>query len=248
MKAVVGCTIFFVPGDMASLISKMGGREDFVKRLDFLHESGLLYLGDEQSFLTVFLYHYAGRPGLSAKRAHTYIPSQFNNTLVGIPGNDDSGAMGSFASLSMMGIFPNAGQNVYFITPPFFREVHLRNPDTSKVATIKSVNFDQDYKNVFIQSATLNGRTYTKNWIDHGFFLDGGVLELVLGDEESEWGTNEKDIPPSYSTTGPLNGTWVSLVSPMNPVEYANSVGFIESFARLTKAEIHRSFWTRSRI
>jgi len=88
--------------------------------------------------------------------------------------------------------------------------VNLRNPDTGKVATIKSVNFDQDYKNVFIQSATLNGRTYTKNWIDHGFFLDGGVLELVLGDEESEWGTNEKDVPPSYSTTGPLNGTWDS--------------------------------------
>ncbi|TID25006.1 glycoside hydrolase family 92 protein [Venturia nashicola] len=208
---------FFVPGDMASLISKLDGRESFVKRLDFLHESGLLYLGDEQSFLTPFLYHYAGRPGLSAARAHTYIPSQFNNTLIGIPGNDDSGAMGAFASLTMMGIFPNAGQNVYFITPPFFREVKLRNPQTKNVATIRNVNFDASYKNVFIQKATLNGVPYTKNWIDHAFFLDGGVLELTLGDKESKWGTDENDVPPSFSTTGPPNGTSVSPTTTLKP-------------------------------
>jgi putative alpha-1,2-mannosidase len=200
---------FYVPGDMATLISTFGGKEDFVKRLDFLHESGLLYFGDEQSFLTPFLYHYAGRPGLSAARVHSYIPSQFNNTLIGIPGNDDSGAMGSFASLTMMGIFPNAGQNVYFLTPPFFREVRLRNPQTGKVATIRNVNFDSSYKNVYIQSAALDGQPYSKNWIDHAFFLDGGLLELVLGDKESNWGTAEKDVPPSLSTTGPSNGTSV---------------------------------------
>ena len=77
---------FYVPGDTAALVETLGGKESFVKRLDFLHESGMLYMGDEQAFLTVFMYHYAGRPGLSTKRAHTYIPSQFNNTVIGIPG------------------------------------------------------------------------------------------------------------------------------------------------------------------
>jgi putative alpha-1,2-mannosidase len=200
---------FYVPGDMASLVFTFGGPEKFVKRLDFLHESGLLYLGDEQSFLTPFLYHYAGRPGLSSSRVHTYIPSQFNNTLIGIPGNDDSGAMGAFASLTMMGIFPNAGQNVYFLTPPFFREVRLRNPQTGKVATIRNINFDPSYKNLYIQNATLDGVPYSKNWIDHAFFLDGGVLELILGDKEGTWGTARDDLPPSLSTTGSLNGTSV---------------------------------------
>ena len=87
---------FFVPQDMASLVNALCGPSRFIERLDFLHESGLLYMGDEQAFLTVFLYHYARRPALSARRAHYYIPSQFNNTVAGIPGNDDSGAMGSF--------------------------------------------------------------------------------------------------------------------------------------------------------
>jgi len=82
---------FFVPGDMASLITILGGPQKFIDRLEYLHDSGLLYIGDEQGFLPVYQYHYGGRPALSAKRAHFYIPSQFNDTLVGIAGNDDSG-------------------------------------------------------------------------------------------------------------------------------------------------------------
>lgn len=190
---------FFAPGDMATLIDTMGGPDTFTRRLDFLHESGLLYMGDEQAFLKVFLYHYAGRPGLSAKRARSYIPSQFNDTLGGIPGNDDSGAMGSFQALTLLGIFPNAGQDVYFITPPFFKEISIRNGQTGKTATIRNINFDTEGQNIYIQSAKLNGKPYSKNWLQHKFFLEGGVLELTLGPRESSWGTRREDLPPSLS-------------------------------------------------
>jgi putative alpha-1,2-mannosidase len=202
---------FFVPGDMASLISKLGGRERFVERLNWLHESGILYIGDEQAFLNVFLYHYAGRPALSAKRAHQYIPSLFNDTVGGIPGNDDSGAMGSFEALVMMGFFPNAGQDVYFIIPPFFQSISIKNGQTGKTATIRNVNFDPTHKNIYIQSATLNGVPYTRNWLQHSFFLKGGVLELTLGPTESAWGARQEDVPPSLSpfsnNTVPVNGS-----------------------------------------
>jgi predicted alpha-1,2-mannosidase len=197
---------FFVPGDMATLIKTLGGNTMFVKRLDFLHESGLLYVGDEQAFLTLYQYHYAGRPGRSSYRAHSYIPSQFNNTHIGIPGNDDSGAMGSFLALTMMGIFPNPGQNVYFITPPFFPSVSIKNSLTGKTVTIKNINFDAGYKNIYVQSAKLNGKAYTKNWLTHDFFLNGGILELTLGAKESTtWGTAPADVPPSL---GPHNTTY----------------------------------------
>lgn len=193
----------FVPGDMATLIDALHGPESFVKRLDFFHDSGLCYIGDEQAFLKVFLYHYAGRPGLSAKRAHYYIPSRFNDTVGGIPGNDDSGAMGSFAALTMLGIFPNAGQDVYFITPPFFESVAIRNPLTGNTATIRNLNYDPAFKNIYIQSATLDGKPYTRNWLKHDFFAKGGTLELTLGPAESEWGTRSEDVPPSL---GPFRG------------------------------------------
>lgn len=192
---------FFVPQDMAALVATLGGPETFINRLTFLHKSGLLYIGDEQAFLPVFQFHYGGRPALSSVTAHSYIPSQFNDTTVGIPGNDDSGAMGSFSSLTMMGLWPISGQNVYLITPPFFKEVNVTNGQTGKTATVRNVNFDPTYEAIFIQSATLDGVPYTNNWLTHSFFLDGGVLELVLGKNESSWGTAAEDLPPSSSTS-----------------------------------------------
>ncbi|KAJ5884699.1 hypothetical protein N7495_009209 [Penicillium taxi] len=190
---------FYAPHDMGGLIKTLGGPELFTSRLTFLHESGLLYVGDEQAFLTVYQFHYSGRPALSAKYNHFYIPSQFNTTIAGIAGNDDSGAMGSFVVLSMMGLWPVPGQNVYLITPPYFKTISILNSPTGNVATIRNVNFDPSYKAIYIQSAKLNGETWTKNWITHDFFTEGGVLELELGEEESEWGTHVEDLPPSMS-------------------------------------------------
>lgn len=191
----------YVPQDMATLITTLGGAEKFISRLDYLHESGILYMGNEPSFLPVYQYHYAGRPGLSAKRAHAYIPAQFNNTVGGIPGNDDSGAMGAYIALSMIGLYPVSGQDVYLITPPFFKEVRIRNGITGKLATIRNVNFDRDFKAIYIQSVKRDGQSWTRNWIGHDFFSDGGLLELELGEQESDWGTKEEDLPPSMSTT-----------------------------------------------
>lgn len=168
-----------------------------MKRLDFLHDQGITYIGNEPAFLTVFQYHYSGRPALSALRSHFYIPKFFSPTNDGLPGNDDSGAMGSFMAFSMMGLFPNPGQNVYLIIPPFFESVAITSPLTNNTATISNVNFDPSYKNVYIQSATLDGEPYTKNWIDHSFFTEGKKLVLTLGPTESSWGTKVEDLPPS---------------------------------------------------
>lgn len=107
--------------------------------------------------------------------------------------------MASFTLFNMLGLFPNPGQNVYLITPPFFPSVSITNKLTNATATIRTVNFDAQYKNIYIQSATLDGKEYTKNWIGHEFFTHGGTLELVLGSEESQWGTSKESRPPSMS-------------------------------------------------
>lgn len=308
---------FFVPQDMSTLISLMGGPAKFVSRLNFFHSSGISYLGNEQGFLPTFQFHYAGRPGLSSYWAHRYIPSQFNASVNGIPGNDDC-AMGAFSAFVAMGFFPVAGQDVYLIIPPFFKEVKIKAREgRNKWAVIRTRNFDpgfleqsasdqwvqkwevkkedkpeiihtmareeweriekeypkgdsppptaekggkvketeeydttldlkktseQDKKKktgrkeeegnerkhqeklvdgsgdakiteipkkgkgsggkIYIQRAWLNGRPYRKNWITHEFFVKGGLLELEVGEEESDWGTREEDLPPSYPTTG----------------------------------------------
>lgn len=75
---------------MAALIETLGGSDAFVKRLQFLLDTPkLLYTGDEQAFHIPFLFHYAGRPALSARYAHQYIPAQFNDTVGGVSGGTD---------------------------------------------------------------------------------------------------------------------------------------------------------------
>jgi putative alpha-1,2-mannosidase len=107
--------------------------------------------------------------------------------------------MASFTLLGMIGLFPNPGQNVYFISSPFFESLNITNQLTGKTASIRAINFDSQKRNIYIQSATLNGEKYTRNWIGHEFFAQGWTLELVLGDKESEWGTAVEDRPPSLS-------------------------------------------------
>ncbi|KAF6822722.1 glycosyl hydrolase family 92 protein [Colletotrichum plurivorum] len=201
---------FFVPHDQATLISTYGGPDAFVRRLEFLHDQNITYIGNEPAFLTVFQYHYAGRPALSAKRAHYYIPAFFSPKPDGLPGNDDSGAMGSFLAFSMMGLFPNPGQNVYLITPPFFESVEITHPQTGKTAKVRNINFDPRYRNIYIQNATLNGEPYRKNWLDHSFFTEGKELVLTLGRRESDWGTRVQDLPPSLGEYKGFNRTFPS--------------------------------------
>lgn len=187
---------FFVPQDMAGLVDAMGGKERFVERLSYFHSSGIAYMGNEPTFLPVYQFHYGGRPGLSSYWAHEYIPSQFNASINGIPGNDDC-AMGAFSALVFMGFFPVAGQDVYLLTPPFFPEVRIR-AKLGGWAVIRVRNFDPTYEAKYIQSAQLNGRAYTKNWITHDFFLRGGVLDFTVGNVEGSWGTRDEDLPPSF--------------------------------------------------
>ncbi|KAH8666296.1 glycoside hydrolase family 92 protein [Xylariales sp. PMI_506] len=191
---------FYVPHDMASLVETLGGRDAFTSRLDYFHESGIAYMGNEQSFLPTFQFHYAGRPALSTRWVHRYIPAQFNSSINGIPGNDDC-AMGAFTTFAFLGFFPVAGQDVYLLTTPLFREVRIATPAGGGHAVIRCVGFDPTYDAIYIQSARLNGKPYTKNWITHDFFLRGGLLELVLGKTESDWGTRDEDLPPSLSTS-----------------------------------------------
>lgn len=193
---------FFVPQDMSSLISLMGGPESFVDRLTYFHASGISYMGNEQGFLPVFQFHYASRPGLSSFWAREHIPSLFNASVNGIPGNDDC-AMGAFSAFAMMGFFPVAGQDVYLLIPPFFRQVRIKAREKGRWATIRVRNFDPERKRIYIQSATLDGRKYTKSWMTHDIFLKGGTLEFVVGEEESKiWGAREEDLPPSYQPIG----------------------------------------------
>lgn len=175
--------------DYASFIDLVG--EDQVwPRLDAFFHKDLQDVGDEPGWINTFIGHYAHNTSIAADRMREFIPHQFNNTLAGLPDNDDSGAMSSFVVFNMIGLYPNTGQDVYFITSPFFTEIQIGK------ATVKAPNYS--LKNRYIQSAKLNGKEYKKAYVTHSFFTGENTLELEMGDTPSNWG----DPPPSVSDGG----------------------------------------------
>jgi len=96
----------------------------------------------------------------------------------------------------MSGLVPIAGQSVYLILPPYFPEIQFM------VTHSRIVVHDFGHENYFIQSVTVDGVNWTKNWISHDFFDKGQVMEIWMGTQESGWGTGIDDVPPSLSTGG----------------------------------------------
>ena len=92
-----------IPHDVPGLIEKCGGAADFEKRLDIFFDKGFFNVNNEPSFLTPCLYHWLGKPWRSSDRIREIIAKNYNDGPVGLPGNDDSGAMSSWLAFHMIG-------------------------------------------------------------------------------------------------------------------------------------------------
>jgi len=189
----------FVPQDVAGLIRKSGGNETFVKRLNaFFDVPGRYDVGNEPGFLAPYLYIWAGRQDKTAERIREIIAKNYHTGREGIPGNDDSGAMGSWYAFGVIGIFPNAGQDVYLIGSPAIPQttLHLIN---GKTFTIEARNVSSENK--YVQSAQWNGKSYNQAWFRHEDILRGGTLVLVMGAKPGTW--PDGPVPPSSSHREP---------------------------------------------
>ncbi|KZV84759.1 hypothetical protein EXIGLDRAFT_776188 [Exidia glandulosa HHB12029] len=198
---------FFVPHDMATAVDLMGGRPKFVQRLDAFFDEGFHDIGDEPGFLPCFLYNYGARPDKTVDRVLKVLNANYFPGPAGLPGNDDSGAMGGFVVFASFGFFPVAGESVYLISAPLFPAISFFDPEQNTTARVITHGFDGTKKNKYIQRASLNGRDFTRNWFAHDeFFGVGATLELWLGPRPTKWGTRLEDLPPSMSTGGKFMG------------------------------------------
>ena len=185
---------FYVPQDMKKLIDISGGKDEFIKRLETFFEEGFYNVVNEPGFLTPCLYIYAGRPDKTAKLVQKIINENFNISRSGLPGNDDSGAMSAWFAFHAMGFFPVAGQDIYLITSPQFDKTTIELENGAKFEIIVNNNSD---KNLYVQSASLNGKPLNQAWFKHSDIKDGAVLELNMGKNPSDWG--REIVPPSMS-------------------------------------------------
>ena len=204
---------FFVPHDGQGLIDLMGGRDGFVSKLDSLFIvsseihgdnpapdiSGLIgqYAhGNEPSHSTLYMYNYAGQPWKAQKLISEVLYTMYNTSPEGICGNDDTGQMSAWYVFSSMGFYPvTHGQGVYFIGTPMFKNISLKHDKGTLTITANNVSRD----NCYIQSVSLNGQPYDKNWLKHEDLFNGDThLVFEMGNTpNTKWGSAEDALPPS---------------------------------------------------
>ncbi|WP_277233840.1 GH92 family glycosyl hydrolase [Phocaeicola salanitronis] len=175
-----------IPHDVPGLIAQCGGKEKFEERLDIFFNKGFYNVNNEPSFLTPCLYHWIGKPWRSDDRIREIITTHFNDSPMGLPGNDDSGAMSSWLAFHMTGLYPNAGQDYYLIHAPMLKETTFHLED-GKDFTIRAERLSDE--NRYIQSATLNGKDYPYSALRHKDLVAGGELVLKMGNKPGKWGT-----------------------------------------------------------
>jgi len=190
--------------DIPSLIETFGGKENFVKELEYFFDNDLYTAGNQIDLQAPFMFNAAGAPWLTQKwvrkiltepivqkyGTHNFFPKPiFDRVYKATPDgyleemDDDYGCMSSWYAMSAMGLYQICpGNPVYQITAPVFDEVTI-HPDRKiypgKTFTIKAVNLSA--KNIYIQSAKLNGKELNRSWISHDEITNGGELVFQMG-------------------------------------------------------------------
>jgi len=210
---------WFVLHDIPGLIKLCGGREGFVEQLDNFFSNDLYNQGNQPDLQAPFLFNYAGAPWLTQKwvhkilaepmvqkyGTHDFLPEPsagriFTNQPKGylLEMDDDCGCMAAWYVLAAIGLFQvTPGLPVYQIVSPLFEKVTLKLDERfypGSTFTIKANNLSD--KNIYIQSAHLNGNEYNKPWIWHQDIVNGGTMVYEMGPVPNKsWGCNHRVAP-----------------------------------------------------
>mgnify|MGYP000175797324 FL=1 len=145
--------------------------------------------GNEPCHQIAYLFNYAGQPWKTQREVRHIMETEYLNAPGGLSGNDDAGQMSAWYVFSAMGFYPVCPGTPYYIigSPSFPRmSICLEN---GKTFTILAHNANE--KNVYIQSARLNGKEYDKNYFTHQDIVQGGTLEFQMGPNPNpNWGAS----------------------------------------------------------
>ena len=208
--------------DIEGLAKLMGGEQNFTAKLDsvfsepnrvnvgsyggMIHEMTEMVMADMGQYAhgnqpiqhMVYLYNYAGQPWKSQYYARKVMSKLYDATENGYPGDEDQGQTSSWYVLSALGFYSvTPGTDQYALGSPVFKKTTI-SLENGKKFIIEAP--DNTAENVYIKSATLNGKTYTANFIRHSDLVNGGVLRLDMSPKpEMKRGLSAADKPFSLS-------------------------------------------------
>ena len=198
----------YVPHDIDGLARLMGGEKVFSAMMETIftkrsrkHDGsiGQYWHGNEPSHHLAYLFAYAGEAWKTQHYVNRIMHELYSTDPDGIAGNDDCGQISAWYILSSLGIYPVApGQDIYVIGTPLFNKAEVKLENGKKFTVVAKNRTKENY---YIQSATLNGKPYTKSYIRYSDIMAGGELVFEMGPEPNkQWAAKEEDRP--YSENG----------------------------------------------
>ena len=196
-----------VQQDIPDLVSLMGGKQIFEKRLDRLFREdlgrskyvfwnkfpdatalvGQYSMGNEPSFHIPYLYNFTNSPWKTQQKIRLLLATWFKDNVFGIPGDEDGGGMSAFVVFSSMGFYPiTPGIPIYTIGSPVFRKITISLENGRQFIVVAPQCSET---NKYIQSAKMNGEELKTPWFSHEQLVRGGILELEMGPKPNKsWG------------------------------------------------------------
>lgn len=194
---------FLVPHDVKGLIKLFGSDKAFMSKLDSLFfvegwagdnaspdmsgMTGQYAHGNEPSHHVIYMYNYAGRPDKAAPLLRKMLNEMYLDQPDGLSGNEDVGQMSAWYILSSVGLYqvdPVGGR--FVIGSPLFDKATV-NVGAGKTFTVVAKNNSD--RNIYVQSARLNGKALKNSYIEFNDIRHGGTLELQMGPKPSKWAT-----------------------------------------------------------
>ncbi|MBR5852637.1 MAG: GH92 family glycosyl hydrolase [Alistipes sp.] len=166
---------FFVPHDIEGLIKLMGGKREFTKRLWSIFEEGHYDPTNEPDIAYPYLFsHIKGEEWRTQQLVKMLLDQHYTTSPDGLPGNDDTGTMSTWAVFSMMGLYPDCpGEPYYTITTPRFDRVEIET-------THGTVAIECEGRGDRIKEIWMGGKRCDTYRISHSDLIENGGLKLKL--------------------------------------------------------------------
>jgi len=146
----------------------------------------------------IYLYNYSKQPWKAQYWVREVMDKLYSPTADGYCGDEDNGQTSAWYVFSALGFYPVCpATDEYIVGSPIFRKATLHLENGKKVTISSKNNLPQ---NRYIESVSVDGRPYTKNYVTHGTLTNGSEIIFEMGDEANKSrGTNNEDIPYSFS-------------------------------------------------
>mgnify|MGYP003664976089 FL=1 len=208
--------------DIQGLANLMGGNEAFAAKLDevfslppvfdesyygfVIHEiremqvanMGQYAHGNQPIQHMPYLYNFAGQPWKTQYWVRETMDRMYTPAPDGYCGDEDNGQTSAWYVFSAMGFYPVCpGTDQYVLGAPLFQKTTLRLQNGKEISINAPKNSDT---NKYVDELTLNGKTYSKNWLSHKELMQGAVLDFEMSDTPNKnRGTKMEDFPFSLS-------------------------------------------------